>query len=77
VGVAVLCPSFALRKFSKIWPIIVFGLGVGVGVGVGFGVAECFAITRFWMGGDGSGAAVGDGGTLDEFSSAFEGVDST
>jgi hypothetical protein len=67
--------SFAFRKLSKIWPMTVFGLGVGVGVGadfgVGVGVAECLAIARFKALGEGSGDAVGDGGTFVEFSSAF------
>ena len=44
---------------------------MGLGVGVGFGVAECLATVRFSALGEGSGDAVGDGGTFDEFSSAF------
>ena len=52
---------------------MVFGFGVGVGVGVasGFGVAECLATTRFWMLGDGSGEAVGEGGIAAGFSGKF------
>ncbi len=41
------------------------------GVGVGFGVAECLATTRFWMLGDGSGEAVGEGGIAAGFSGKF------
>ena len=59
------------RKLSKILPIRVFGFGVGVGVASGFGVAECLANTRFWMLGDGSGEAVGEGGIATGFSGEF------
>ena len=42
-----------------------------MGVASGFGVAECLATTRFWMLGDGSGDAVGEGGIAAGFSGKF------